>query len=185
MAAALNVALGNLGNTVDYGAPLTSDETAGPLGLGALAEEVASGNVDTLVITASNPVYGAPIDFKLGKLLERVPNTIYHDALRGRDGGRLQDHRPRGASARVVGRSARHRRHRVDRAAADRAALGRRPGSRRARGVPRRGRCRRARAAAPVLEDAGQGARRLRRQLGALAGRRHRAGHRARRSRPG
>jgi Fe-S-cluster-containing dehydrogenase component len=78
MAAALNVALGNLGNTVDYGTPLTSDETAGPLGLGALAEEIASGNVDTLVITASNPVYGAPIDFKLGKLLERVPNSIYH-----------------------------------------------------------------------------------------------------------
>ena len=30
------------------------------------------------MITASNPVYGAPVDFKLGKLLERVPNSIYH-----------------------------------------------------------------------------------------------------------
>ena len=78
LAAALNVALANLGNTVDYSVPLTSDETAGPAGLGALAEEIASGNVDTLVITASNPVYGAPIDFKLGKLLERVPNSIYY-----------------------------------------------------------------------------------------------------------
>jgi Fe-S-cluster-containing dehydrogenase component len=78
LAAALNVALGNLGNTVDYGAPLTSDPTSGPGGLGALAEEIASGGVDTLVITASNPVYGAPADFKLGKLLERVPNSIYH-----------------------------------------------------------------------------------------------------------
>src|SRR5213079_2583881 len=78
LAAALNVALGNLGNTVEYGAPLTVDPTAGAAPLAALAEEIATGGIDTLVITASNPVYGAPVDLKLGKLLERVPNTIYH-----------------------------------------------------------------------------------------------------------
>jgi len=78
LAAALNVALNNLGNTVDYGAPLTSDPMSGPAPLAGLAEEIASGAVDTLVITASNPVYGAPVDLKLGKLLERVPNSIYH-----------------------------------------------------------------------------------------------------------
>jgi MoCo/4Fe-4S cofactor protein with predicted Tat translocation signal len=78
MAAALNVALGNIGNTVDYAAPLTSDTNAGVAPLGALAQDIATGAVDTLVITASNPVYGAPADFKLAKLLERVPNTIYH-----------------------------------------------------------------------------------------------------------
>ena len=78
LAAALNHALGNVGNTVEYGAPLTTDATAGAAPLGALAEDIASGGVDTLVITASNPVYGAPVDFKLGKLLERVPNSIYH-----------------------------------------------------------------------------------------------------------
>ena len=78
LAAALNVALGNLGNTVEYGAPLTVDPTAGAAPLAALAEEIATGGIDTLVITASNPVYGAPVDLKLGKLLKRVPNTIYH-----------------------------------------------------------------------------------------------------------
>jgi len=31
-----------------------------------------------LVITARNPVYGAPVDFKLDKLLERVPESIYY-----------------------------------------------------------------------------------------------------------
>jgi Fe-S-cluster-containing dehydrogenase component len=78
LAAALNVALGNLGSTVEYGAPLTTDPTAGAAPLGALVQEIAAGGVDTLVITASNPVYGAPVDFKLAKLLERVPNSIYH-----------------------------------------------------------------------------------------------------------
>ncbi|HEY7371046.1 MAG TPA: Fe-S-cluster-containing hydrogenase [Polyangia bacterium] len=77
LAAALNVALGNLGSTVDYGAPLTTDPTAGAGSLRGLVEEIAAGGVDTLVITASNPVYGAPVDFKLAKLLDRVPNSIY------------------------------------------------------------------------------------------------------------
>ena len=29
-------------------------------------------------MTAENPAYGAPVDFKLGQLLQRVPNVIYH-----------------------------------------------------------------------------------------------------------
>src|SRR5262249_50062067 len=77
LAAALNQALGAVGNTVEYGTPLTTDATAGAGTLGALVQEIASGSVDTLVITAWNPVYGAPVDYKLGKLLERVPNSIY------------------------------------------------------------------------------------------------------------
>ena len=30
------------------------------------------------MVTAENPAYGAPADFKLGQLLKRVPNVIYH-----------------------------------------------------------------------------------------------------------
>ncbi|HXU04005.1 MAG TPA: TAT-variant-translocated molybdopterin oxidoreductase [Polyangia bacterium] len=78
LAAALNVALDNLGKTVEYATPLTADATAGAAPLGTLAQDIATGGVDTLVITASNPVYGAPVDYKLAKLLERVPNSIYH-----------------------------------------------------------------------------------------------------------
>jgi molybdopterin-containing oxidoreductase family iron-sulfur binding subunit len=78
LAAALNAALGNLGNTVEFAAPLTSDTLAGAAPLAALAGDIAGGAVDTLVITAPNPVYGAPADLKFAKLLERVPNTIYH-----------------------------------------------------------------------------------------------------------
>jgi Fe-S-cluster-containing dehydrogenase component len=77
LAAAINAALGNVGTTVSY---LLSpfDGGSGPKALGGLVEDIAAGTVDTLVITASNPVYTAPADFKLAQLLQRVPTTIYH-----------------------------------------------------------------------------------------------------------
>jgi molybdopterin-containing oxidoreductase family iron-sulfur binding subunit len=78
LAAAINSALGNIGATVEYGVPITTDATAGVEPLRALVEEIAGGAVDTLVVTAENPAYGAPVDFKLGQLLKRVPNVIYH-----------------------------------------------------------------------------------------------------------
>jgi MoCo/4Fe-4S cofactor protein with predicted Tat translocation signal len=78
LAAALNLTLGNIGNTVTYSAPVLNEGANGVAALGALAEDIAAGAVDTLVITATNPVYTAPVDFKLGALLARVPNTIYH-----------------------------------------------------------------------------------------------------------
>ncbi len=78
LAAALNSALGNVGKTVEYGAPLTTDANNGPKALRGLVEEIASGGIDTLVVTAENPVYGGPADFKLAQLLKRVPNVVYH-----------------------------------------------------------------------------------------------------------
>jgi MoCo/4Fe-4S cofactor protein with predicted Tat translocation signal len=81
LAAAINAALDNVGKTVTYApSPLGDDQKAGsgPKALGALVEDIAAGTVDTLVITASNPVYTAPVDFKLDKLLPRVATTIYH-----------------------------------------------------------------------------------------------------------
>jgi len=77
LAAALNAALGNVGQTVEYGAPLTTDANSGPEALRGLVEEIASGGIDTLVVTAENPVYGGPVDFKLAQLLKRVPNVVY------------------------------------------------------------------------------------------------------------
>jgi MoCo/4Fe-4S cofactor protein with predicted Tat translocation signal len=74
---ALNAALGNIGTTVSYWASNSPAPMAGFEPLRGLVEEIAAGQVDTLVITAENPVYSAPADFKLGKLLERVPNVIY------------------------------------------------------------------------------------------------------------
>jgi MoCo/4Fe-4S cofactor protein with predicted Tat translocation signal len=78
LAYAMNAALGNVGTTLELGAPLTADPLAGSAPLGALAEEIAAGTVDTLVITAANPAYAAPADLKVAQLLKRVQNTIYY-----------------------------------------------------------------------------------------------------------
>jgi Fe-S-cluster-containing dehydrogenase component/anaerobic selenocysteine-containing dehydrogenase len=75
---AMNVALGNVGATVVFRTPIRHDPSFGVAALQGLVTEIASGLVDTLVITAHNPVYGAPADFKLDKLLERVPDSIYY-----------------------------------------------------------------------------------------------------------
>ncbi|HEY0708139.1 MAG TPA: 4Fe-4S dicluster domain-containing protein, partial [Polyangia bacterium] len=74
---AINVALGNVGQTVNFWAGKTLDAPSGLTSLRQLVEDIAAGGVETLVITAENPVYGAPSDFKLDRLLERVPNVIY------------------------------------------------------------------------------------------------------------
>jgi molybdopterin-containing oxidoreductase family iron-sulfur binding subunit len=63
---------------VVFRTPVRHDPAFGVSALQALVTEIASGAVETLVITARNPVYGAPVDFKLDKLLERVPETIYY-----------------------------------------------------------------------------------------------------------
>jgi molybdopterin-containing oxidoreductase family iron-sulfur binding subunit len=76
LAHAINSALGNLGTTVTAWAPAGA-EGGGIETLRSLVEEIAAGQVDTLVITAENPVFAAPQDFKLAKLLERVPTSIY------------------------------------------------------------------------------------------------------------
>jgi molybdopterin-containing oxidoreductase family iron-sulfur binding subunit len=74
---ALNVALGNVGSTVAFRPPVRLDSMAGMTALQGLVSEIAAGAVEVLVITARNPVYGAPSDFKLDKLLPRVPDTLY------------------------------------------------------------------------------------------------------------
>jgi molybdopterin-containing oxidoreductase family iron-sulfur binding subunit len=77
LAAALNEALGNAGATVVYREPVLLATASGPGGLEVLAGELRAGGVDTLIITAWNPVYTAPADLDLGALLSRVPNVIY------------------------------------------------------------------------------------------------------------
>ncbi len=77
LAAAMNDALGNAGATVLYREPVLLDRSSGPEGLAALAAEIRAGGVDTLVITAWNPVYTAPAELELGALLRRVPNVVY------------------------------------------------------------------------------------------------------------
>jgi molybdopterin-containing oxidoreductase family iron-sulfur binding subunit len=76
IAAALNTLLGSA--AVGYARPALSDLVTGPSSLVALGREIEAGRVDTLVITAWNPAYSAPVDLAFGELLSRVPTTVYH-----------------------------------------------------------------------------------------------------------
>jgi molybdopterin-containing oxidoreductase family iron-sulfur binding subunit len=74
LAAVMNAALGS--SCMGYGAPVLSDTEFGPSALKALADEVHAGQVDTLVVTAWNPVYSAPADVDVAAML-RATNSIY------------------------------------------------------------------------------------------------------------
>jgi molybdopterin-containing oxidoreductase family iron-sulfur binding subunit len=68
---AINAALKS--GAVAYSAPVLAQYEP----LSALAAEIKSGNVDTLAITAWNPVYSAPADLGFGDLIKKVPHSIY------------------------------------------------------------------------------------------------------------
>jgi Fe-S-cluster-containing dehydrogenase component len=72
---AINLALGS--DCVSLTKPTLHEMDAGPRALRTLTEEMRVGAVDTLVITAWNPAYGAPMDLNFGKALSQVPNSIY------------------------------------------------------------------------------------------------------------
>ena len=72
---AINAALGSA--CAAAARPVLHDTDAGPRTLDQLAEEMRGGRVDTLVITAWNPVYGAPADLNFGKALSQVQYSVY------------------------------------------------------------------------------------------------------------
>ena len=75
LAHAINAALGSA--AVSYQKPQLLDPDAGTAGLRALTEEIRAGKVDTLVVTAANPVYSAPYDLNFGTALASVRNSVY------------------------------------------------------------------------------------------------------------
>jgi molybdopterin-containing oxidoreductase family iron-sulfur binding subunit len=75
LAHAINSALGSEVPVLHK--PLLLDTQSGPEGLRALAEEIRGGKIDTLVVTAWNPVHGAPFDLNFREALGSVPNSIY------------------------------------------------------------------------------------------------------------
>ena len=72
---AINFALGSLCAAVAK--PVLHDMDAGPRALRQLTEEMRTGQVNTLVITAWNPAYGASFDLGFGTALSQVPNSVY------------------------------------------------------------------------------------------------------------
>ena len=76
LAHAINQQLGNLGTTVvlTKSGDATPDQVGG---LKALAGELTSGAVDTLVILGGNPAYTAPADLHFGDAIKKAATSIF------------------------------------------------------------------------------------------------------------
>jgi molybdopterin-containing oxidoreductase family iron-sulfur binding subunit len=77
LAAAINVALGNVGKTVSYIEPLDPHPEDSAASLATLVADMNAGKVDTLIILGANPVYTAPADLEFAKALEKVALRIH------------------------------------------------------------------------------------------------------------
>ncbi|QRN97547.1 TAT-variant-translocated molybdopterin oxidoreductase [Archangium violaceum] len=73
----LNAALGSQGRLITLHEPAVDGVRSGPQVLGELAEAASAGRVDTVVVTAFDPVYTAPVGVMLGAALSAVPNAVY------------------------------------------------------------------------------------------------------------
>jgi molybdopterin-containing oxidoreductase family iron-sulfur binding subunit len=73
----MNQALGNAGQTVVYTQTpevVASEQTAA---LRTLAEEMDGGRVDVLIVIATNPVFGAPPDLRVGQRMNKVQLRVH------------------------------------------------------------------------------------------------------------
>ena len=127
LAHAMNEALGNAGRTVVYTDPVEAAPVDQLQSLRDLAAEMNAGKVDVLVIVGGNPVYTAPADLRVRRRRsDKVPLRV-HLSLHDDETSALCHWQIPEAHFLESWSDARAlRRHRLDRAAADRAAL-RRP----------------------------------------------------------
>ncbi len=94
LAHTLNETLGNIGRTLDYApSPLAGSGRRG-LSLAALAEDMRTGKVDTLLMLGVNPVYDAPVDIGFVAALRRVPHTFHLGLYRDETGTLAHWHAP-------------------------------------------------------------------------------------------
>jgi len=77
LAHAMNDALGNVGHTVVYTAPVAAQLTDQRASLRALVEDMAAGRVELLLILGGNPVYTAPVDIDFAAHLAKVPFSVH------------------------------------------------------------------------------------------------------------
>ena len=83
LARAMNEALGNVGTTVTYQAPITASPGDGTASIAELVADMDAGRVEVLVIVGGNPVFTAPADLNFAEALKkvtvRVHMDLYHD----------------------------------------------------------------------------------------------------------
>ena len=95
LAHAINVALGNAGKTVAYVTPVDADEPEQFGDIASLAQAMAGGQVQTLVLLGGNPVYDAPADTKFKAALAKVPMSICLSSHRDETSAHCTWHIPR------------------------------------------------------------------------------------------
>jgi molybdopterin-containing oxidoreductase family iron-sulfur binding subunit len=76
VAHAINVALGNAGNTVHY-LPVFDEAKEGPESLADLAKAIRDGSIKTLVILGGNPAFDAPADLGFAELLKKLEASVH------------------------------------------------------------------------------------------------------------
>jgi molybdopterin-containing oxidoreductase family iron-sulfur binding subunit len=74
---ALNSALGNIGGTVRFTAPLEPQPTQPVATLRQLVDEMNAGRVELLLILGANPVYASPADIDFAAALKHVRHSVH------------------------------------------------------------------------------------------------------------
>ncbi len=77
LAHAMNQALGNVGKTVTYTAPVEAHFGAREGTLRELVDDMDAGRVGLLLILGGNPVYDAPADIPFYQALQKVPQRVH------------------------------------------------------------------------------------------------------------
>jgi MoCo/4Fe-4S cofactor protein with predicted Tat translocation signal len=90
----LNEILGNVGKTVSYVREQLPERGKHVADVKALADAMAGGQVETLVILGGNPVFDAPADAAFGDQLSKVKTTIHLGLYRDETGRRADWHLP-------------------------------------------------------------------------------------------
>ncbi|PDW03227.1 TAT-variant-translocated molybdopterin oxidoreductase [Candidatus Viridilinea mediisalina] len=72
LAHAINVALGAVGRTITYTTPVVADPADQTSALRQLAQELASDQVELLLIIDANPAYNAPADLNVATVLQQA-----------------------------------------------------------------------------------------------------------------
>ncbi len=91
----LNLALGNVGRTLEYNDDPEYDRTTHRESIAELSREIGAGDVDTLVIVGGNPAYDAPADLDFASLAARVPTSLHLSAYRNETSELCGWHLPR------------------------------------------------------------------------------------------
>jgi molybdopterin-containing oxidoreductase family iron-sulfur binding subunit len=83
LASAMNQALGNVGATVTYNAPVAASPADGGASISELVTDMAAGRVQVLFVLGTNPIFTAPADLDFRASFEKVPLRVhlglYHD----------------------------------------------------------------------------------------------------------